>query len=296
MIVQHELNHFINTNREKIQQELTHHLHQLDIPEQLKNSMIYSAEAGGKRLRPILLIASFNAYSDDVSKVLSSAVALELIHTYSLIHDDLPAMDDDDVRRGHPTNHIKFDEATAILAGDALLTFSFELIANDVYLTDNQKVQLIQLFSKASGPKGMVAGQILDMEAEKKAVTLEELETIHALKTGELFRFAIRSGAYLGEATREQIAHLDKFAHFLGLIFQIQDDILDVTGDAEKICKTIGNDETNEKNTYVKLLDIDGAVEKKEYYVSKAKKELSEANADASYLMALVDYLSNRDH
>nr|WP_029329087.1 farnesyl diphosphate synthase [Lentibacillus jeotgali] len=294
--MQQDLNNVINTTREKIQQELTRHLHQLDIPLQLKNSMIYSAEAGGKRLRPVLLMASFNAYSNDINKVLSSAVALELVHTYSLIHDDLPAMDDDDLRRGHPTNHIKFDEATAILAGDGLLTFSFELIANDPQLTDKQKVQLIQLLSKVSGPKGMVAGQIRDMEAEKKAVTLEELETIHTLKTGELFRFAIRSGAYLGEATQEQIAHLDKFAHYLGLIFQVQDDILDVTGDAEKIGKPVGSDEANEKNTYVKLLGIEGAVEKKDYYVGRAKKELSAANADASYLMALVDYFSNRDH
>ncbi|GGK02789.1 farnesyl diphosphate synthase [Lentibacillus kapialis] len=296
MIVQQKLNSFININREKIQQALTHHLQQLDIPDQLKDSMIYSAEAGGKRLRPILLMASFHAYSNDDSKVLSLAVALELIHTYSLIHDDLPAMDDDNVRRGLPTNHIKFDEATAILAGDALLTFSFELIARDSHLTDEQKAQLTRLLAEASGPKGMVAGQILDMEAERKAVTLEELETIHTLKTGELFRFAIRSGAYLGGATREQIAHLDKFAHFLGLIFQVQDDILDVTGDAEKIGKPIGSDEVNEKNTYVKLLGVDGAVEKKEYYVNRAKKELSGANADASYLTALVDYFSKRDH
>ncbi|HLR80069.1 MAG TPA: farnesyl diphosphate synthase [Bacillota bacterium] len=294
--MQLKLNNFINKNRELIQQEIEQQLHKLDIPEQLKASMIYSAEAGGKRLRPILLMAGFNAYSHEINKVLSSAAALELIHTYSLIHDDLPSMDDDDLRRGQPTNHIKFDEATAVLAGDALLTFSFELIANDSRLTDQQKVKVIQLLSEASGPKGMIAGQIRDMEAEKKVVTLEELETIHTLKTGELFRFAIRSGAYLGGASDEQIAHLDRFAHFLGLIFQIQDDILDVTGDADKIGKPVGSDEANEKNTYVKLLGLDGAVEKKEHYVSKAKKELSEAHADTSYLMALVDYFSTRDH
>lgn len=296
MIVQEKLNHFINTNRELIGQELQYHLKQLDIPEQLKASMIYSTEAGGKRLRPILLMASFDAYNHDNNKVLSSAVALEMIHTYSLIHDDLPAMDDDDLRRGQPTNHIKFDEATAILAGDGLLTLSFELISNDLHLTDGEKVQIIQLLSTASGPKGMVAGQIRDMEAERKALTLEELETIHTLKTGELFRFAIRSGAYLGGATNEQIKHLDQFAHYLGLIFQVQDDILDVTGDAAKIGKPVGSDEANDKNTYVKLLGIEGAVEKKENYVTKAKKELSDADADTSHLMSLVDYFSKRDH
>ncbi|WP_425283887.1 polyprenyl synthetase family protein [Lentibacillus halodurans] len=294
--MQQELNDFINTNKELIQHELRHHLHQLDVPERLKASMIYSIQAGGKRLRPVLFMASYNAYNHDLNKALSPAVALEMIHTYSLIHDDLPAMDDDDLRRGQPTNHKKYDEATAILAGDALLTFSFELIINDPHLTDQQKIHLVQLLSEASGPKGMVAGQILDIEAEKKAVSLEELETIHTLKTGELFRYAIRSGAYLGEATHEQIVHLDEFAHYLGLIFQVQDDILDVTGEPGKTGKPVGSDEANEKNTYVKLLGLEGAIEKKKYYVKKANKALYDANAESSYLMSLADYFSSRDH
>lgn len=296
MIVQQELNEFITTHKEMVQRELQHHLDKLAIPERLKASIVYSMEAGGKQLRPILLMASFYAYHHNINKVLSSAVALEMIHTYSLIHDDLPAMDDDDLRRGLPTNHKKFDEATAILAGDALLTFSFELITNDPLLTDSQKVHLVQLLSKSSGPKGMVAGQIRDMEAEKKTVTLEELETIHTLKTGKLFRFATRTGAYLGEATEEQIRHLDEFAHYLGLIFQVQDDILDVTGDPDKIGKPVGSDESNDKNTYVKLLGLDGAVEKKNRYVQRAKKALHAANAETSYLMVLTDYFSKRDH
>ncbi|QKY69292.1 polyprenyl synthetase family protein [Lentibacillus sp. CBA3610] len=296
MIVNQELNDLIATNREIIQRELQEHLDKLEIPERLKASMVYSIEAGGKRLRPALLIASFYAYNHNINKVLSSAAALEMIHTYSLIHDDLPAMDDDDIRRGLPTNHKKFDEATAILAGDALLTFSFDLITNDPLLTDRQKVQLVQLLSEGSGPKGMIAGQFLDMEAEKKAVTLEELENIHTLKTGELFRFAIRSGAFLGEATDEQIRHLDEYAHFLGLIFQVQDDILDVTGDPDKIGKPVGSDEDNEKNTYVRLLGLNGAIDKKNHYVQRAKQALNKADAEASHLMSLIDYFSKRDH
>src|SRR5690625_4325257 len=166
-------------------------IEQLNIPDNLKASMVYSLQAGGKRIRPLLLFASYQAYEEDIDKVLLTAVALEMIHTYSLIHDDLPAMDDDDLRRGKPTNHKVFDEATAILAGDALLTYSFEIISDDPLLTDMEKVHLIRLLSQASGPKGMVAGQILDMEAENIPVTLEKLENIHELKTGQLLTFAI---------------------------------------------------------------------------------------------------------
>ncbi|ASN07356.1 geranyl transferase [Virgibacillus necropolis] len=271
-------------------------LNKLDIPKSLKESMLYSIEAGGKKLRPILLIASFDAYGKDKQKIVAPAMALEMIHTYSLIHDDLPAMDDDDIRRGKPTNHIVFNEATAILAGDALLTYSFDLLATDPRLTDEQKIFLISELSKASGPKGMVAGQMLDMEAENKKVSLEQLERIHALKTGELIRFAIKSGAYIGNATETQLTHLDEFAYYLGLIFQVQDDILDVTGDQAIIGKPVGSDEDNQKSTYPKLLGYEGAVEQKERYLQLAKKALYNANADSSYLMKLTDYFSARDH
>ncbi|WP_245745179.1 polyprenyl synthetase family protein [Lentibacillus persicus] len=295
MTVHQGLKEFISENRELIQSELNKHLANLDIPVRLKESMIYSLEAGGKRLRPVILMASFRNYDHEINRVLPTAAALEMIHTYSLVHDDLPAMDDDDVRRGMPTNHKKFDEATAILAGDALLTYSFELISNDALLTDSEKVRIVQILAEASGPKGMVAGQILDMEAEKKDATLEELETIHTLKTGELFRFAIRAGAYLGGAQDKQIRHLDQFSRYLGLIFQVQDDILDVTGDPDIIGKPVGSDVSNEKNTYVKLLGLDRAVQKKNDYVDKAKKALREAGAETSHLMSLTDYFSNRE-
>lgn len=230
-----------------IENEFDRYLRNLNMHSRLKESMLYSLEAGGKRLRPILMIASYEAYGQQIKKVLSAATALEMIHTYSLVHDDLPAMDDDDYRRGKPTNHKMFDEATAILAGDALLTFSFELIANDPLLTAEEKVSLIQMLASCSGPTGMVGGQILDMEAENRPISIEEMERIHALKTGELVRSAILSGAMLGKATEEQLEHLTTFAYYLGLIFQVQDDILDVTGDEEKLGKPVGSDEDNQK-------------------------------------------------
>lgn len=291
----YDLNQYIEINKQIIHEELLRHLHELNIPNSLKESMIYSTEAGGKRLRPILMIASYEAYGKDRQKVLRTAAALELIHTYSLIHDDLPAMDNDDFRRGKPTNHRQFDEATAILAGDALLTYSFELIAADPFLSAEQKVYLLQLLSETSGPKGMVAGQLLDMKAENRAVSLAELEEIHAKKTGELIRFAVMAGAYIGGATDEQLQYIKEFAYYLGLIFQVQDDILDVTGNPDKLGKPVGSDMINDKSTYLKLLGLDGAIEQKLKYVDKAKKNLQWAGIDNSYLMSLTDYFGNRD-
>src|SRR5690625_1419129 len=232
---------------EKFEQYLLDHKHAIEtkmetyitgkIPGSLYASMTYSLFAGGKRLRPILLFAAYESFAENINKTLRTAAALEMIHTYSLIHDDLPAMDDDDYRRGALTNHKKFDEATAILAGDALLTNSFELIARDELLTAEEKVFLITELSHASGPEGMVAGQVLDMEGEMSPLSLEELEKVHEHKTGKLISFAIIAGAYLGEATERQLAHLKKFAYYLGIIFQVQDDILDVIGDQEKLGK-----------------------------------------------------------
>lgn len=291
-----DLQDYLKQYKTLFKKEIDNRFSKLPIPENLKASMLYSLQAGGKRVRPVLLVASFESYDTKVEKAISTAIALEMIHTYSLIHDDLPAMDDDDYRRGQLTNHKKFDEATAILAGDALLTYSFKLIASDPLLTDVQKIELINKLSEASGPVGMVGGQILDMEAEKRAISLEELERIHDLKTGELLKFAVYAGAYLGNATNEQLTHLTEFAHYLGLIFQVQDDILDVTGSEVVIGKPVGSDQGNDKSTYPKLLGLEGAIKQKELYVEKARKALQQAGAADSQLEALVDYISNRDH
>ncbi|WP_286164792.1 MULTISPECIES: polyprenyl synthetase family protein [Clostridia] len=287
---------YLEEKKQLMDRTLQNYVQRLQIPPALKESMLYSLEAGGKRLRPILLMASYEAFNLDIAVTLSSAAALEMIHTYSLIHDDLPAMDDDDYRRGKLTNHKAFNEATAILAGDALLTYSFELISKDEKLTPVQKAVLMALLAETSGPKGMVAGQILDMAAEDKTISLKELEQVHALKTGELLRFAVFAGAYLGGATKEQLNALETFAFYLGLIFQVQDDILDVTGDQAKLGKPVGSDVLNLKSTYPKLLGLDGAMEQKEWYVLKAKEALEKADVANSELMDLTVYFSQRDH
>src|SRR5699024_2297868 len=295
MIVQNRLHAFIQEHRRMIEDEMISLLSELAIPRRLKESMLYSLESGGKRLRPVLLAASFLAYSTDVTKIVRTSIALELVHTDSLIHDDLPAMDDDYVRRGKPTNYKVFDEATAIFAADALLTYSFELIASDAHLHDELKVFLLIQLSRANAPKVMVVGQILDLKAENEHNTLEQLERIHAFKTGELFKFAIKAGAYIGKAAKDQLQFLDDYAYYLGLIFQVQDDILDVIGDARKLGKPIGSDESKQKSTYPKLLGIEGAKKQKDIYVFKAKKALENAGAEKSYLMDLTDYFSERD-
>ncbi|TXL67934.1 polyprenyl synthetase family protein [Cerasibacillus terrae] len=290
------LQKFILEIQEILDEEFSKLYSVMDAPSLLKKSMLYSLEAGGKRIRPMLLIATYKAYKSDIQKVLSSATALEMIHTYSLIHDDLPAMDNDDYRRGKLTNHKAFDEATAILAGDALLTHSFYLIANDTLLSDSEKVHMIRLLSLYSGPNGMVAGQVLDMEAENDPISIEQLEQIHVLKTGELIKFAVKAGAILGNATKEQIQHLETFSYYLGLLFQIQDDILDVIGNTEKLGKAVGSDEDQNKSTYPKLLGLENAKKQRDAYAGKAKASLQKAGADTIILMELVDYFSQRDH
>lgn len=290
------IHNYMSDVKEQIEQEMKRALTDLKAPNNLKDSMQYSLLAGGKRLRPILMMASYHTFQSQSDKVLKSAVALEMIHTYSLIHDDLPAMDNDDYRRGELTNHKQFNEATAILAGDALLTHSFELVARDALLTSEEKVFILKELANASGPEEMIAGQTLDMEGENKSLNLSELEEIHLHKTGALIRFAIIAGAYLAQATKEQIHHLKDFAHYLGLIFQVQDDILDITGDPEKLGKPVGSDTENEKSTYPSLLGLDGAKQKKAAYTDKAEAALEQANATDSYLKELLHVFGQREH
>ena len=291
-----DINAYISSGKQQVDDTLKSVFENKAIPSNLQQPMTYSLFAGGKRLRPILLFASYEAFAKDKNKVLKTASALEMIHTYSLIHDDLPAMDDDDYRRGSLTNHRKFDEATAILAGDSLLTYSFELIATDSLLSPEEKVYLLQSLSKASGAEGMVAGQILDTEGENKELTLKDLEQIHELKTGELISFAITAGAYLANVDKERINHLKDYAYYLGLIFQVQDDILDVVGDPDKLGKPVGSDEANEKSTYPNLLGLEGAKKQRDIYEEKAKTALEKANASDSYLLDLLYFFGQRDH
>ncbi len=290
------LHDYMIKRKEQIERDIQTNLHVVIAPDSLQQSMYYSFKAGGKRLRPILLYASYETYAEPSDRIRNVAVALEMIHTYSLIHDDLPALDNDDYRRGKPTNHTIFDEATAILAGDALLTYSFELIAADPLLTDHEKVTLITWLAEAAGPKGMVAGQILDMESESKTVSLQTMEKIHTLKTGKLIAFAVQAGAFLAGASREQQKYLHTFSHFLGLLFQIQDDILDIIGDEDKIGKPLGSDVHNKKSTYPALLGLEEAKAYQDRYLEEAKHALKQANADHYYMKDLTEYFTERDY
>lgn len=227
-------------------------------PQRLHAAMRHAVLAGGKRMRPLLVYASGHLLRVDEPRLDAAAAAVELIHAYSLVHDDLPAMDDDAMRRGRPTVHIAFDEATAILAGDALQTRAFELIAQ-ADASAELRLQWLQILASASGVAGMCGGQALDIDATGQAQTLAQLQRMHALKTGALIIAAIRMGAAAGGAEADARAKLDDFAHALGLAFQIRDDILDVEASSEQLGKTAGKDAAQAKSTYPALLGMDEA-------------------------------------
>ncbi|SDX69756.1 polyprenyl synthetase family protein [Salimicrobium album] len=262
----------------------------------LRDSIIYSMKAGGKRLRPMLMKATFESFSDSDPLYVSPAIALEMLHTYTLIHDDLPAMDDDDMRRGRWTNHIEFDEATAILAGDSLLTMSFELISSDPSLSSEQKVFIVHQLSRAAGPKGMVAGQMWDMQYEDLETDVDTLKRIHSNKTGKLIAFSIITGGYLAGLEEGKLQKLKEIGEAVGLIFQIQDDILDVTGDTAKLGKATGSDESNLKSTYPKLLGLEGAKQEKQKYERRVEELLGDLEADETPLADLIGYMSQREY
>ena len=260
----------------------------------LRESMAYSLMAGGKRLRPILLMAAADAVGADGTKFLPVAAALEMIHTYSLIHDDLPAMDDDDYRRGKLTNHMVYGEGIATLAGDALLTLAFSVMLRQKDVPAASLLRVVDEISRAAGAEGMVGGQVLDLRAEGVQITMDELRRMHMGKTGALFHAALRSGAILANATEEQLAALTVYADHFGLAFQITDDILDVIGTVEDIGKPVGSDEKNHKSTYVTLTSLAEAQEFARRTVEEATEALAVFGAEADFLRELVAYLVNR--
>lgn len=260
----------------------------------LAKSMNYSLMAGGKRLRPILLMAAADAVGSEGEKFLHISTSIEMIHTYSLIHDDLPAMDNDDYRRGKLTNHKVFGDGIAILAGDALLTMAFEVISSAKNISAEKKLQVVWEMSHAAGAEGMVGGQVIDLESEGKHIDMSTLKKMHAAKTGALFCAAIRSGAILGGADEVQLAALTEYARQFGLAFQITDDILDVTGDEAAIGKPVGSDEKNHKSTYVTLGSLESAQKLAQEAVAKAKTSLQNFGKEADFLRELVDYLLSR--
>lgn len=224
--------------------------------------------------------------------------AVEMIHTYSLIHDDLPCMDDDDLRRGKPTNHKIYGEATAILAGDALLTESFKMITSNMPsdVSAEKRIRLVNELISAAGAEGMVGGQILDMEAESKSVSLDELQRIHEGKTAKLLSFSVIAGAILADASEKEIEKLREFSHHIGIGFQIRDDILDLEGSEDKIGKRIGSDASNGKSTYPSLLSLEGASQKLDEHIEKAKQLISELPLEKELMYEFCDMIAARDH
>ncbi|WP_257536035.1 polyprenyl synthetase family protein [Metabacillus litoralis] len=290
------LNDFLSTRKQKIEEALPFYIKELQTPKILQESMNYSLEAGGKRLRPILVLAVLHTYNKPEELGLATACAIEMIHTYSLIHDDLPCMDDDDLRRGKPTNHKVFGEAIAVLAGDGLLTQSFALIANDPTCSAEQKLRLISELVKASGAEGMVGGQVADMEGEAKKLSIEELQSIHENKTAKLLAFSIIAGAILAEAPEEDINKLREFSYHVGIAFQIRDDILDLEGNQEKLGKPVGSDTINEKTTYPSILTMQGAKTKLEDHIMKAKQLIKSLSVPSELLEQMCDLIAKRDH
>ncbi len=262
--------------------------------ETLEKAMEYSLMAGGKRLRPVLLMAAADAVGKDGTAFLTTGCAIEMIHTYSLIHDDLPAMDNDDYRRGKPTNHKVFGDGIAVLAGDALLTLAFEVMLRQEGAAPETLVTVVSEMSRAAGPYGMVGGQVLDLEGEGRRLDLAALRKIHMGKTGALFCAAIRSGAILAGAKEEELAALTLYAERFGLAFQITDDILDVTGDEAAIGKPVGSDIRNEKATYVTLTSLEEAKKLAEDAVDEAVAALDIFGERAAFLRDLALFLLGR--
>lgn len=257
----------------------------------VKEAMKYSLLAGGKRIRPLLMLRVIQSYGLDYKQYLDAACAIEMIHTYSLIHDDLPGMDNDDLRRGKPTCHKKFDEATAILAGDGLLNEASNVILNASYEND-LKVALLQILLTASGVNGMILGQVLDMEFEHKQATCQELDLIHHHKTGDLISASLQMGALI--ASKNDIAVFKEIGYKIGLAFQIQDDVLDVIGDSKLLGKNIGSDEANNKSTYVTLMGIEKSQEIVDQYFNEAQMLVNQLKIDHELILEVIRKLKKR--
>ena len=281
----------------QVNKELEKYLRKNECPEKiLNNSMEYSLMAGGKRLRPILVIATYELFKKDIEKCLPYAVAIEMVHNFSLIHDDLPGIDNDDFRHGKPTNHKQFNEATAILAGDGLLNNAYMVISDDLKNTKEDLDTKLKVFNEFSySVDRMIAGEYIDTEYEGKEIMEEYLDYIHINKTGALLKLCVRMGAMLANCAENDLNKLTNYAEKIGLAFQIKDDILSEEGNEEILGKPVGNDKELGKCTYVSKYGLNGAKEKLDIITKEAINELKEYGEKAEFLKQLALYIQNRN-
>ena len=291
-----DLDRYLDERKKMVEAALAAHLDRCEgAPSTLREAMSYSLLAGGKRLRPILALAACEAVGARPEEAIDAACAVEFVHTYSLIHDDLPAMDDDDFRRGRPTSHKKFGEAVAILAGDALCAEAFRVAAENRKGREARVADVVFELARAAGAVGMVGGQVIDIEATGKKLPVDELETLHRAKTGELLLVAVRAGARMGGADPAALERLSVYGRALGLAFQIVDDVLDITADLETLGKDPGSDREAGKTTFVDLLGVDGARARAQTVMDEGIGALDPFGERAQALRALARYTVERD-
>ena len=293
----YDLTTYLNDKKDLINNELDKNFRDIASSRLLFKAMRYSLMAGGKRIRPILCLAASEAVGSDPEAALPAACALEMIHTYSLIHDDLPAMDDDELRRGKPTCHVAFNEATAILAGDALLTLAIQILSSPVNIKETQALvwlNVIHVISIATGYKGMIDGQMRDIISEGKLLSLDDLENMHALKTGALIEASICCGAILGNGNRKQIKQLKIYAKNIGLAFQVTDDILNVEGNPAVMGKAVGTDKNRKKSTYPLIMGLKESKIFATNIVNNALKAIENFDNKADPLRAIAKYILKR--
>jgi geranylgeranyl diphosphate synthase type II len=292
-----DLKKFINVKSQVVNDTLEKILQNSQQDETIDKAMRYSLMAGGKRIRPVLCLAAAEAVDGNPEDALIAACAMEMIHTYSLIHDDLPAMDDDELRRGKPTCHVAFDDATAILTGDALLTLAFEILAAVPFENGDQAakwLQVIRIIAIAAGARGMIQGQMLDIAAEGRNLNVNELESMHTLKTGALIEASLQSGALLADADKAQLGFLKTYARSIGLAFQVADDILNVEGNPEVMGKAVGTDMLREKSTYPSILGLEASKQFAQKLVRQALQALETFDNKAEPLRAMATYIIER--
>ena len=290
---------FLETLESKIvevNKYLNKYLEEKDNPQAtIYKAMNYSLHAGGKRIRPVIALACAELLDADTEKVMPFACAIEMIHTYSLIHDDLPCMDDDDLRRGKPTNHKVYGEGMATLAGDGLLNLAYETILKQSQVSPNMTLAAMAIIAESAGTEGMIGGQVIDLESEGKEIDAITLMSMHMHKTAALIMASARVGALLGGGGREDLIDLEEFARYLGIAFQIKDDILDVESNSEVLGKTVGKDAESNKSTFVTIYGIEQSKKMLEDYTEKAIEVLSKYGQKAEFLIELSKFLLDRD-